>query len=188
MFFLVFSGFASTSSRRANVSTPERRAQAGTVRSESATRSCAGLNGRLSTLPAGLWQGPEAVGKAPIPALTPAPTLASIVVMALVMSLGVGAARANDSLVSRITERLCYPPSAETMTLSSEEIAIYARSGRLTGAYRDIQGSDARAWFEKSTAGALCRTPATGDMALFFCATVTRDGLVLVRGPRRLCS
>lgn len=171
MFFLVFSGFASTSSRRANVSTPERRAQAGTIRSESAARSCAGLNGRLSTPPARLWQGPG--------------ILALVCVLALFLSIG--AARAGEPLANRITERLCYPLSAKAMTLTAREITAYISAQNLAGYYRDIQGSDARAWFEKSSAGAVCRTPATSDLTLFFCAEVNRDGATLSRQPRRLC-
>jgi len=58
----------------------------------------------------------------------------------------------------------------------------------LTGDYRDIQGSDARAWFEVTDdGGARCRTPATTTLTLFFCAAVTLDGDQLVRKRVRLC-
>lgn len=96
-------------------------------------------------------------------------------------------ARAKGSLADRITEHLCYPESATAMTLGARDSTAYRQAKTLTGIYRDIQGSDARAWFEKTPNGAVCRTPATSDLSLYFCAEVTHADVVLKRHPRRLC-
>ena len=94
-----------------------------------------------------------------------------------------------DPLGDRIAETLCYPPSAVTMPVTGTERDALLSPPPVAGDYRDIQGSEARAWFEILPDGtAQCRTPANSAMTLFFCASVTLDdGRVLKRGTRRLC-
>lgn len=58
----------------------------------------------------------------------------------------------------------------------------------MAGSYRDIQGVDARAWFEKSADGAVCRTPANTGLTLYFCAAVTQADDSLIKARPRLCS
>ncbi|MEQ8817713.1 MAG: hypothetical protein RLO51_15540 [Thalassobaculum sp.] len=103
-----------------------------------------------------------------------------------VLAAGVGDARAGE-LGDRIAETLCYPPSATRLALSDDDGASYRQSDRLSGDYRDIQGADARAWFEKSPGGAVCRTPADSGLTLFFCAAVSHAGGVLTKDRARLC-
>jgi hypothetical protein len=93
-----------------------------------------------------------------------------------------------DPLGNRIAEMLCYPPSAKTMAISDAERDRLYSAPPVSGGYRDIQGSDARAWFEVLDDGtARCRTPATGDLSLFLCSPVTVDRGMLRRGTNRLC-
>lgn len=171
--FLTFSGFASTGLGRASASTPERRPATEGVRPTVTAGPCAGLSGRLSTLPCRLWQAP---GRGS----------AAIALAVSALAAWSGAARA-DELGDRIAEALCYPPSARHLALTQEEEAAYRRSDRLAGDYRDIQGADARAWFAKAPGSAECRTPADGRLTLFFCASVTQSDDLLSREPRRLC-
>lgn len=94
--------------------------------------------------------------------------------------------RASE-LGDRIAERLCYPQSVRTLRLDAGDTVAYRASDRIAGDYRDIQGAEARAWFEKTPEGAVCRTPATSTLSLFFCAAVTDDDGTLRKGERRLC-
>ncbi|MDF1793393.1 MAG: hypothetical protein P1U88_15875 [Thalassobaculaceae bacterium] len=101
--------------------------------------------------------------------------------------LAVVPARA-DPLGDRIAEYLCFPPSAERLAIDAREGARLLSQPPVTGDYRDIQGSEARAWFEVLKDGsARCRTPATSNMTLWFCAEVTLDGAILLRNRMRLC-
>ncbi len=93
-----------------------------------------------------------------------------------------------DPLGDRIAESLCYPPSAERMALAPEDRARLLAAPPVTGDYRDIQGSEARAWFEVLPDGtARCRTPANSAMTVTFCAAVTLEADALRRAERRLC-
>lgn len=174
MSFLEFSGFASTSHRRGTPSTPERPFPEGFRRVGRDARSCADLCGRLSTARRTVWQGQSTVARA-----------------ALYLALGALAAPGiakGDPIGDRIAEELCYPPSAERLSILPEERKRLLSSPPITGDYRDIQGSDARAWFTVRADGtAVCRTPATTDLSLFFCAPVTLGPRALIRGPARLC-
>jgi hypothetical protein len=93
-----------------------------------------------------------------------------------------------EPLGDRIAEALCYPPSARRLEVSGAERARLLSAPPLTGAYRDIQGSEARAWFEVLENGtARCRRPANSAMTVWFCAEVTLDGDALVRDRIQLC-
>ena len=111
---------------------------------------------------------------------------AAIGLAAAALATAAGDARAGG-LGDRIAEALCYPPSAVRIALSGDDEATYRRADRLAGRYRDIQGADARAWFEKSPRGAVCRTPADSGPTLFFCAAVSHTGGVLTKDRARLC-
>ncbi|MFX4222063.1 MAG: hypothetical protein ACMVO3_14410 [Thalassobaculum sp.] len=91
-------------------------------------------------------------------------------------------------LGNRIAEFLCYPPSAERLAIDPAERDRLTSAPPISGAYRDIQGSEARAWFEILPDGsARCRVPANSAMSLYFCGSVTiRDG-ALVRDTMKLC-
>lgn len=94
-----------------------------------------------------------------------------------------------DPLGDRIAETLCYPPSAARIPLSADERRRLRAAPPVTGDYRDIQGSEARAWFEVLADGsARCRTPANSAMTVFFCAPVSLEADALRRGERRLCT
>lgn len=98
-----------------------------------------------------------------------------------------GTARSNE-LGDRIAESLCHRQSAVDMPLSAADAAAYRGTDRFNGGYRDTEGPDARAWFAKRPADAVCRRPADWQLTLFFCAAVSlRDG-VLSKAPERLCS
>lgn len=98
-------------------------------------------------------------------------------------------AAAAEPLGDRIAEFLCYPPSAERLEITTAERRRLLSHPPVIGDYRDIQGSDSRAWFEVLQNGtARCRTPATSALTLYFCAEVAIDGDNLVRRERRLCS
>ena len=93
-----------------------------------------------------------------------------------------------DPLGDRIAEALCYPPSAERLTIGDNDRHRLLSAPPVSGGYRDVQGPEARAWFEVLPDGtARCRTPANSALTLYFCATVTlRDG-TLHRQSNRLC-
>lgn len=93
-----------------------------------------------------------------------------------------------DRLGDRIAEFLCYPPSAGRMAIDAAERRRLLSAPPVTGDYRDIQGSEARAWFEvMPDGGARCRTPANSAMTLYFCAVVALEADTLYRAERRLC-
>ncbi|WPZ32840.1 hypothetical protein T8K17_16525 [Thalassobaculum sp. OXR-137] len=99
-----------------------------------------------------------------------------------------GSAARAEPLGDRIAEALCYPPSAETLDLTAGDRKRLLSAPPLEGAYRDIQGSEARAWFEVLPDGsARCRTPANSTMTVYFCAAVSLDETGLRRARRRLC-
>ena len=110
------------------------------------------------------------------------------VAVALAAAAGSTTSAGADPLGDRIAEYLCYPPSAERLAISGEERRRLRADPPVTGGYRDIQGSDARAWFEIRQDGtARCRKPANSALTVHFCAEVTiRDGN-LVRNRLRLC-
>jgi hypothetical protein len=107
--------------------------------------------------------------------------------IATVVLVQCGTVRAGD-LGDRIAETLCYPPSTTVMRLSSDEMAVYRAARKVEGDHRDTEGPDARAWFTKTTTGAICRRPANWQLTLFFCAAVSDAGGVLTKAPPRLCS
>lgn len=94
----------------------------------------------------------------------------------------------GDRLGDRIAEYLCYPPSAERLAIGPGERVRLLSAPPVSGFYRDIQGSDARAWFEfLSDGSARCRVPATTTMRLFFCGSVTIGDGSLFRDTMILC-
>lgn len=112
--------------------------------------------------------------------------------MALLVVLGAlliptTSAADTSRLADRIAETLCFPPSTREMRLDRGTAATYRGAVRLEGLYRDIQGPENRAWFEKTEAGAVCRTPADTGLTLFFCADVVLSAGKLVKRPARLC-
>jgi hypothetical protein len=93
----------------------------------------------------------------------------------------------GEPLGARIAERLCYPDSVDSITLSERDAATYRDSFTLSGDYRDIQGAEARADFTKKGPIAECRKPATATQPLLFCAKVMASGDRLIKGRPRLC-
>ena len=137
------------------------------------------MSGRLSTLPNRLWQAPGS-GIA---------VLGCLAAAVLGLSEPAGATAADAAvLADRIAESLCYPPSVRALPLGRDEAEAYRRTDRMAGSYRDIQGADARAWFEKTSGGAVCRTPADTGLTLFFCAAVAQADGRLTKARPRLCS
>ncbi len=108
-------------------------------------------------------------------------------IVAVAVLLPAAAPAGTPDLADRIAEALCYPPSVREMRLDPATDADYRRSARMAGAYRDIQGADARAWFRKTGDAAVCRTPANGDLTLFFCAAVSHGAGRLAKDRPRLC-
>ena len=171
--FLTFSGFASTGLGRGGASTPERRPATEGNRPKATAGPCAGLSGRLSTPLDRLWQA--SAGHKPA------------IAIALAVLLPAPATAGSSELADRIAEALCYPPSAREMRLEPAADADYRRTARMAGAYRDIQGADARAWFRKSGDAAVCRSPADSAMTLYFCAPVSHAPGLLTKARPRLC-
>lgn len=110
---------------------------------------------------------------------------------ALSLAVGVFAAAGGagaDPLGDRIAENLCFPPSASRLALETADRRRLLSDPPVQGDYRDIQGSEARSWFEVLPDGtARCRTPANSAMTLYFCARVTLEADHLARDRKRLC-
>lgn len=117
---------------------------------------------------------------------------AALLASALTIGTATATVRADpqaDRIGDRVAEHLCYPPSAERLAIGAEERDRLLSAPPVSGFYRDIQGSQARAWFEVLPDGsARCRVPATSAMTLFFCGTVTLVDGGLVRDEMRLCA
>lgn len=116
---------------------------------------------------------------------------AALLASALALGTATATARADpqaDQIGDRVAEYLCYPPSAERLAIGPEERDRLLSAPPVSGFYRDIQGSQARAWFEVLPDGsARCRVPATSTMTLYFCGTVTVGDGFLKRDTMKLC-
>lgn len=107
--------------------------------------------------------------------------------LALGLCCAAGSATA-EPLGDRIAEFLCYPASVERLALDRAERDRLLAAPPVSGDYRDIQGSEARAWFNVLDDGtARCRTPANSAMTLYFCAPVALEGDHLRKTTPRLC-
>jgi len=111
----------------------------------------------------------------------------AVLAVAVAALLPAAVSAGTPDLADRIAETLCYPPSASEMRLDPATDADYRRTTRMAGAYRDIQGADARAWFRKTRDGAICRTPANGALTLYFCSAVSHGAGRLTKDRPRLC-
>lgn len=117
-----------------------------------------------------------------------AAVLSALAVMCFAaLSPSPAAAQDKEPLGARIAERLCYPDSVDSITLSDLDAATYRDRFTLSGDYRDIQGAEARADFTKKGPIAECRKPASATQPLLFCAKVTVSGDRLIKGRPRLC-
>ncbi|MCR9070331.1 MAG: hypothetical protein NXI18_01300 [Alphaproteobacteria bacterium] len=93
-----------------------------------------------------------------------------------------------SQLGNRIAEYLCFPPSAERLAIHPAEHDRLLSAPPVFGSYRDIQGSEARAWFEIMPDGsARCRVPANSAMTLYFCGFVSVEDGYIVRDQMILC-
>ncbi len=94
---------------------------------------------------------------------------------------------AADPLGNRLAELLCYPESASHLNLTPDQLRRLTSPAPVNGWYRDIQGSDARAWFTSENGEGQCRVPATSALDVFFCADVTVTENSAIRSRRYLC-